>query len=385
MDDPVTGPSSDPRGWGGGADVHEAGVKSRHFRGGCRRASLRVHGTSALLLLANLLVLGSYAASVEKTDIVVLKNGDRITGEIRSLSGGLLTYKTNDMGTLSVQWERVVRISSQWPFILEDILGRRYIGAIQEAPEPGRLVIITGSGPVALELINVVAIARFGKQLFQRFQGYLDFGFSLQKAQNSRQLNLAAEISYLSKKWDIRADASSYFYKQENVSSTTNQSLRLGFMRLFKNRWSATAVAQLEQNTELNLALRLLGGAGVGRHFVRTNRQVLAGIAAVDVTRESYFDETPSETGMEGVLGLSYETFRYVGRDLNTSVSLYAFPSLTTKDRVRLRFQVSIRYEILARLFLSLGLVDSFDSKPGGEESSKNDYGLTFSISWSLT
>ena len=40
----------------------------------------------------------------DKTDIVSLKNGDRVTGEIEELQRGKLTVKTDSMGTVSIEW-----------------------------------------------------------------------------------------------------------------------------------------------------------------------------------------------------------------------------------------------------------------------------------------
>jgi len=339
----------------------------------------------ALLLAALLTGFGPQAIGAEKTDIIVLTNGDRVTGEIQNLSNGLLTYKTDDMGILSVEWERIKRISSQWPFILEDSRGRRYTGALHETPEDGQVLVLMESGPVTLNLVDIVGIARFGKSLIQRFQGYLDAGFSLQKAQHYTQLNLAGNLTYLSKKWDIRTAASSYLTNQEEVESITKHLISLSPKRIFKERWTAGAFFQFEQNTELNLASRLLVGAGLGRYFKRTNRQVISWVTAIDITRENYFDETASETNLEAVLGVDFQAFRYVFPNMSISSSLYTYPNLTTKGRVRVNYQANIRYEVFRRFYISLGFIDSYDSKPGGETTTKNDYSLTFGISWSLT
>ena len=341
-------------------------------------------GPSALLLAAFLFALGPQAAAAEKTDIIVLTNNDRVTGEIRSLTNGLLTYKTDDMGTLSVEWERIKRISSSWPFILEDLVGQRYTGALHETPNDGEVMVLQESGPVTLKLADIVGIARFGKRLSQRFQGYLDLGFSLQKAQKYTQLNVAGNLSYLSQRWDIKFDASSYFTSQENVEDIKKNLLGINAMRLFRKRWTAAGITQFEQNTELNLVGRVLAGAGVGRYFLRTNRNVLSAVAAVDVTRENYYDTTESQTNMEGVLGADFDAFRYWFPNMSVSSSFYAYPSLTEKGRVRLKFQANIRYEVFRRFYVSLGFMDSYDSKPGGETTTKNDYSLTFGISWSL-
>lgn len=337
------------------------------------------------LLLVGCLLTSVTAFAADKTDIIVLANSDRVTGEIRNLKDGLLTYKTDDMGTLSVEWERIKRISSQWPFILEDKNGVRYTGALRETPEDGEVTVLTESGPVTLKLVEIVSMARFGKRLSQRFQGYLDFGLSLQKAQKYTQLNLASNISYLSQRWSVQADANSYFTSQENVQDIKKILLAFNAMRLFKKRWTAAGFFQFEQNTELNLVGRLLAGAGVGRYFLRTNRNVLSAVAAVDVTRENYYDATESKTNMEAVLGASFNAFRYWFPNMSVSSSLFAYPSLTDKGRVRAHFQANIRYEVFRRFYVSLGFIDSYDSKPGGETTTKNDYSLTFGISWSLT
>ena len=339
----------------------------------------------ALLLAACLFALGPQVLGAVKTDIIVLTNGDRVTGEIRSLSDGLLTYKTDDMGTLSVEWERIKRISSAWPFILEDLVGRRYTGALHETPNDGEVLVLQESGPVTLKLVDIVGIVRFGKRLSQRFQGYLDLGFSLQKAQKYTQLNLAANVNYLSQAWDIRADASSYFTSQENVQDIQKDLLTFNVMRLLKKRWTAAGFLQAEKNTEQNLALRLLGAAGIGRYFLRTNRNVLSAVAAVDVTRENYIDATESKTNIEGMLGTTFNAFRYWFPNMSVSSSFFAYPSLTEKGRVRLKFQAEIRYEVFRRFYVSLGFMDSYDSKPGGETTNKNDYSLNLGISWSLT
>jgi hypothetical protein len=45
----------------------------------------------------------------KKTDIVLLRNGGRITGEERDLERGNVTVKTDDTGTLTIEWEKVLR------------------------------------------------------------------------------------------------------------------------------------------------------------------------------------------------------------------------------------------------------------------------------------
>jgi hypothetical protein len=59
----------------------------------------------------------------EKTDIVILKNGDRITCEVKSLSRGMLTVKTDSMGTVDIKWPDVDKITTKYLFTVQDTAG----------------------------------------------------------------------------------------------------------------------------------------------------------------------------------------------------------------------------------------------------------------------
>ena len=59
----------------------------------------------SLALSANLLAMPAVAA---KTDVIVLINGDHITGEVKDLSYGQLKFKTDHMGTIYIEWDKIV-------------------------------------------------------------------------------------------------------------------------------------------------------------------------------------------------------------------------------------------------------------------------------------
>src|SRR5262245_48847762 len=67
-------------------------------------------------------------AFAARTDVVTLKNGDRLTGEIRQLERGKLTYKTDDLGTVSIEWDKVTSLQSIHLFEVELQTGQKYFG-----------------------------------------------------------------------------------------------------------------------------------------------------------------------------------------------------------------------------------------------------------------
>ncbi|MEE4193135.1 MAG: hypothetical protein V2I66_16270, partial [Halieaceae bacterium] len=58
------------------------------------------------------------AAARAKTDMVELANGDRVSGEIKSMRNGILSYGTDSMGTVSIEWDGVNTLDSNHFFRL---------------------------------------------------------------------------------------------------------------------------------------------------------------------------------------------------------------------------------------------------------------------------
>ena len=71
----------------------------------------------------------------DKTDIIWLANGDRFTGEIKQLLHGKLQLKTDSAGTLSIEWDDIARIESNFQFQFERTDGTRITGRIGESTD----------------------------------------------------------------------------------------------------------------------------------------------------------------------------------------------------------------------------------------------------------
>src|SRR5688572_26213289 len=80
-------------------------------------------GVIALMLVATC----AYAAS---TDVVVMRNGDRITGEVKQLSRGHLKLTTDDLGTLYIEWDKIAAIKTALRYEVVTSNGLRYVGVL---------------------------------------------------------------------------------------------------------------------------------------------------------------------------------------------------------------------------------------------------------------
>src|SRR5664279_6397784 len=70
----------------------------------------------------------------ESTDVIVMKNGDHLTGEIKGMSQGVLYISMNYiLGTSDVQWSKVDHIESDQLFLVRTEGGSVYTGALATA------------------------------------------------------------------------------------------------------------------------------------------------------------------------------------------------------------------------------------------------------------
>ena len=135
-----------------------------------------------LVALAVILVTAGVSVAAEKVDVVVLQNGTRVVGEVRSMKRGKLELKTDDMGTLQIEWADVVQVTAPEYFEVEDMRGRLRFGALRPSADGSRLAVVNVEGEQALPLPEVARIqlvegdvlgpdqrlARRGRELHER-------------------------------------------------------------------------------------------------------------------------------------------------------------------------------------------------------------------------
>ena len=240
------------------------------------------HAATAVVLL---LLLADSAAGATKTDVVELRNGDRITCEIRKLERGKLTVKTDGLGTIAVEWDDVERVSSKASYDVELESGLRLFGSLERSDADAVLVGAAPGGVRAL-LREIVRIAPVGGTLWRRLDGSVNAGFSFAQANVQTDWSLATEVSYRSRRWLSQLQGDSALTIREDADRQSRNSVTLRSQRFLGRRWSALGFGQFQQNEELSLELRALVGAGVERRLVQSNRTVLAAVGGVASSNE---------------------------------------------------------------------------------------------------
>jgi len=352
-----------------------------------RRTSRRPNGTLAALVLgAAVLVLSATVHAAPKTDILVFQNGDRLTGEVKSLERGKLSFKTDATGTISIEWDKVASVQTDQYLQVELSDGRRHFGRASVVQPEGKLKLRVGSGSNIREvsLADVVGIAPIEQGGFvARLDGYVTAGYDYTKSSGVQQITYTGGLSSRDEKRQWAIDSSFTFISQNDQDDSNRYNIGTYNRRFLADRWFVQGFGSFDGNDELGIDLRTTLGAAYGRFLRQDQKNDWAAYAGLAVTREN-FSEQPTNESVEGVLGTQYWFFRYNAPEASLDATVNLFPSLTESGRVRSEAQLNARYEIVSDLFFQLSFYGSYDSEPGAGAESKSDYGVTTSLGYSF-
>lgn len=337
--------------------------------------------------------------SSKKTDVIVLVNGDRLTGEIKSLDRGKLSFSTDDMGTIRIEWLKIVSVESRQVFEVETEGFRRFYGSLVPASEEGWLAISGDDMAYNLQINRVVRITPLRGSFWRRLKVSLDAGYSFTSAHSQQQMTLGSEISYRTERYLRQLNVSTFYTDREGEESTSRSLASFNYARFFKDRPRAffTGLTSLEQNDELGLDRRATAGIAVGRHAVQTNQVLLGLLGGLTVTQESFTGSTGDDLGwddgvensaddynLDALLAMDISVVRWDDPELDFSTTLSLFPSLTSWGRLRARLDSRLRYEVFSDFFVGLSGFLDYDNEPPVEGVENTDFSVSLTVGWTF-
>ena len=169
----------------------------------------------------------------EKSDVLVMKNGDKITCEIKGLTSNTLYISVDYiLSTLSVDWTKVDHVESKQLFLVRTQEGTVYTGTISTTEGPaGRPVEIeiveTPESKVTLERKRIVQMDETAASSWQRWNGQIGAGSSYTKGNESSQYNLNSSIGYVASRWSAGASYNSNLTSSSHASASTRNQVSL--------------------------------------------------------------------------------------------------------------------------------------------------------------
>ena len=342
-----------------------------------------IHHANRCVVAIALVLVFCAEAQAQRTDVVTLSNGDRVTGEIINLNRGRLEFKTDDAGTLYLEWDKLASVVAARLFEIEIEDGTQYLGSLGAAP--ARSIIVVGAAVTTpLQMPVVTRISPIGRSFWQKIDGSVDAGFSYTRSSGVAQLNANWNQAYRQPAFTFRTALSlTATEKTEDDEGRDDRgSFEASFLRYPWKRWFFTVVGRFETNESLGLTLRSQFGGAVGPRLVNTNRAQLALGAGVVVNDERGVDVEPTQN-VEALFLFGWSFFTYDRPKTTLDVTTQYYPSLSDPGRNRIQVDAAVKQEILKDFFVSVSGYNTFDSRPPNPAFSNNDVGVVLSVGWS--
>ena len=335
-------------------------------------------------LLASALVCAPVSAyDRDKSDVVELRNGNHLTGDIVSLEYGTLDLKTDQMGTLRIEWPAVRSVSSKFAFAIEQTGGAKFYGTIAPSPDGTALLVTEGEKVTQIPMYRVERLSRYSRTFWNRINGNLAVGFSFTKASDTTVGSVNLNTYYQSTAIDASFSVSSNTTRTAgNDTFRAIVSSTVIFVQQSRNFWGL--VGSVESDQSLGIDSRLLGGAVVGRRLVQMSYMEVTGVTGVVVAQESITSNPDQQTSAEGLVGLEWRVYKFSDPETSLTLGVSLYPSLTENDRYRGNGHLSLTHKIAGDFTLGVTGYWTADSHPPDPTAHKSDYGLTLDLGYTF-
>jgi len=343
---------------------------------------------SCIFFFLPLLVCPCSTAQAKRKDMIIMNNGDHLTGKIKRLEHGLLYVETDYVSNnIGLDWNQVQSVESTATYKIVLNNGRRLEGKIEkisgEKAETGDFLIREATEEVQVPSA-VVASIEFKKPTFWRqLQGGIDFGYSYSSGNGQSALNADTSAAYKTPGWEVATSFDSTFSGQSGASKTNREDVQTTVTKFLNRNSFVGALSDFLHSSQQDLDLRTILGGGYGRYLKRTTSSEVYWIGGVVYAGESFNTAAgkPSNQNMEAVVGLQYNFIRFNFGGFNSQ--LQAFPGLTDTGRIRLKTNNTLTIKLRNNFYTSFTFWDNFDSQPP-PTARKNELGISSGIGWSF-
>lgn len=346
-------------------------------------------GRCVVVVLLGIFGFASQLSARDKSDVIVMNNGDRITCEIKSLRSDALRISVDYiLNTISVDWKKVDHIESKQLFLVKTQDGLVHRGAISTPKTSGERpmeidILTAGEKEVAIERKQVTEVSETSENFFQRFNGQFSSGFTFTKGNEATQYNLSTDVDYIQEHWSAGASYSSNLSSSVGSTTSTRNDLILAGSKLSRwDNWYYTGVGGFLQSSAQGIKLQSTLGGGMGRIIKNSGATyftVYGGFAwqQINYNQAKLAAETQHVTS--GLIGTSLNLFQFKRTTLAVRANL--LPAVS--DPGRLHFDLNSTYyvKLWGELNWNFTFYDNWDNRPP-PGFSNSDYGTSAGLSF---
>lgn len=311
-------------------------------------------------MFLKLFVLGFLSCAVAAhADLLVMDNGDRITGRLDSITGGKAIFDTPYAGRIWVEIANIRTLETEEAYAVR--MGDRMIEGTFAGE--GDLQQLIGADQAAIVNWTGVRSATQSRNAFTRFTAgwgsHLDLALSLADGNSSTEaFNVLLEVDYQD---ELNAHlVTALLAREEGEGLLTRDQLDIdyGYKRFLTERWYGAGNAEYFQDTLKDIDSRITLGIGVGVQFIDNSIQNLSSDIGISAVREDIGGDSDVEPALR--LGVDYQRFvlaktielfhrqsilQLLGDEKNQVFSSSTGIRYAYNERIDTNFRIDLAYE----------------------------------------
>ena len=298
--------------------------------------------------------------SLADAGVLVLQNGDRITGSIKRVWDGEVSIEPDYADKFSVDMSVVDHILSEQEFEIELLDGREFLAQFSGLDDEGRQVVTMDGEMITIALANIFEVDEPEKEF--DWESHVDLSSTFNSGNtntSSSTLRADSTITVPNHRHLVEFSTS----REETDSVTTKQQglLRYNYNWFFNEPWFLSAQTSYERDPIIELEHRVIASIGLGIDIWNTPRRILS----VQLGAGGQAEEIGGVTTDSSVATWS---LRYQQGLLNDDLELFHNHTITSnlggRTNTSYKTTTGVRYEITDLLYVNLTFDYDYETNP---------------------
>jgi Protein of unknown function, DUF481 len=324
----------------------------------------------------------------EKSDVLVMRNGDRLTCEIKSLSSDTLSISLDyAAGTVSIDWGKVDHIESTQLFLVKTQDGLVYSGSLSTpGARPKKIEVLEPSATrIELDKTHVIDLQETNPGFWRNFSGQIGFSSIYNKGNQSLQYGVNSDLHYSRERWGAVASYNSSLAASTGASTSTRNDIAFGAQRLLRwSNWYYAGLADFLTSSEQGIRLQSTFGGGIGRYLKNTNKSMITvygGLAWENIAYQQQLPPVSNQQVTAALIVAEMKLFRFDKTNLNVTATV--LPALSDPGRVHSNLNATYYVKLWGNFTWNFSFYGNWDNQPPPGFSG-SDYGTSSGITYTF-
>ena len=330
-------------------------------------------------------MLAFFQSAAQKTDTIVHVNGNILTGDFKKMNYGVVTWKMDGMGTISLEEPKISTIKSNKIFEIKMENGRIYFGSFEPGEKAREVNLILVNENILVKIEDIVEVYPIKNSFSRRISGNFNLGANYSKGSNVATLVFSGNLNYRKRNSDFNLTWDTNDTYQSDTLSSSKSDIALSWQRTLNKGWYADVTIGASQNLQLGTDLRWsLNLAGI-KDLAYNEWNRLYAAAGVNLSREIPVGDGAIRDDLAGLFQVKWKVYKLWSPKVWVDSDIMFLPYLTGDDRYRVIFNLNPKVSLFSDNFkVGFNFYYTYDSQPQNADASNDDYGLNLQFTYSL-